>query len=294
MARFSYALFAVALAACGGRLAATDDGGASDAGTSDAHPFTDGAPPPFDGGPHPPPDASPPPPDAGPPPIGAGYVLVEEIQPNVAYVAAEFSTSLNEACVLGQPSGTCAIATCNFGANGLSAGTIDVGGGSEAVSLVPMQSGMGFQYPQWQRNNSVWPPGSMLGIKAQGAMVPPFAVPLVMPTPVQLQAPQPNGTIDSNADLLVAWSMTSAPEVLFYLIDNSSPNAQTFLSCFFPTQPGRATVPSTYLRQIRATSSSGSMALVLVPTQRQRATAAPFLVEVATLGNGSFGQINLR
>ena len=87
-------------------------------------------------------------------------------------------------------------------------------------------------------------PGDSIKVTAAGATVPAFTAQVTFPGNVSLITPPLGGgqplVVDTTQPLAVSWTQTSAPEVLFYVVQDTGTLPSPVLVCYFESRLARA------------------------------------------------------
>ncbi len=261
--------------------------------STDAHHDADAAPKP---------DATP---DAPPPPIGDyGYVILREYAGGGSIgseATAVFYESFPLACALSVLPGTCVVATCPSSDHGIgfSAGDIAIAGPNGSGTLHPKQTAQdGIHYDVWQSQASAFVPGDSIKVTAAGATVPAFTAQVTFPGNVSLITPPLGGSplvVDTTQPLAVSWAQTSAPEILFYAVQDTGTLPSPVLVCYFESRLASAVVPAATLAQYKSTLVAGALPIAVVfPVARAAALGPMWRVALNAVGPGTAGALDLR
>ena len=139
------------------------------------------------------------------------------------------------------------------------AGTIQVSGGTLALTLTPDAMGV---YPPQTGTMRLWPDATTdLTIRSMlGADVPMFGADVTGVVAVTITAPPLSGEINRAADLPVSWTGTSAGEVILTLFAAGAMGASTTAECRFDPPSFTGTVPASALAAFPA-GGSGSISI---------------------------------
>lgn len=255
-------------------------------------------------------DAAPLRPDAAPdaplPSIGDyGYVLLRDNGGGAAIgsaATAVFYESFPLACALAVPAGACVVATCPSAEHGIgfSAGDIAIAGSHGSGTIHPMQTAQdGIHYDSWQSQTSAFVAGDSIKVTAAGATVPAFSASITFPGGVSLITPPLAGAlplvVDTTMPLGVSWTQTSAPEILFYVVEDKGALPSPVLVCYFASRLANAVVPASTLAQYKASLVGGSMPIAAVfPVSRVSIDQPLWHVRINALGPGTAGAVDLR
>ncbi|MGE0551705.1 MAG: hypothetical protein AB7O24_16365 [Kofleriaceae bacterium] len=191
--------------------------------------------------------------------------------------------------------GRCSLAVCdsNAGLIATSAGNIAFTIGSGSVTLVPDELA---RYTPSAAVPPI-PPGTSVSVSSAGAAVGGFGAALIMPTPLDVTAPQNNATVDRSQPLAFSWSATQG---LAYvnLSQTSVPDAPypsiyvRTIRCEFPAELGAGNVPSELMSQLEpGTSNLIAYATALVV---QAITAGDYAVKVRLLAIDTTMQLSVQ
>jgi hypothetical protein len=171
-------------------------------------------------------------------------------------VSAHFWSFPAGACTI-TDFGSCTVTSCTAGTvlgPELDGGTITLGGGTQAESLVFNGAAYRLTSPL-PAGTPTWPSGATATINAAGATVPAFNTLVTMPVAITtLTAPGLTGTITRNQDIAVAWSGGSA-QILVEIVGSAGVGPS--LQCSFPAAAQSGTIPQAAL----AAMPTGSYAL---------------------------------
>ncbi len=176
-------------------------------------------------------------------------------------LSATFWQATSSACTE-RTVGPCDVLRCNLADGGtppvteLSAGTIDIGGGTSSATLAPA-SDSSYAYGG---NLPTYAAGDSITVSASGAAIPAFSTSVAFGSPISITAPGLSGApvIDHTKDLAITWTGGGSSHVLV-AISESVPDRSVFITCVFDEVSGSATVPAGAVSDLEvATLGSGS------------------------------------
>ena len=295
-------LLSIALFACGGQLEDAPDAGALDAGgraDADAATVTasDAASPAdaMASGPPPAVDASSSV-DSGAP-LRYATIYGETLTaggPSVATAELSSVVGTPAVCTLSIPPSSCAVATCGYaGADPTeNAGPIVVSDGALTTTLT-YSAGPPASYDTWQGSSAGWSAPSTLTFSAGPSAALPLGLMHSLPFPAATTLTTPEwstmAVIDTTSPLALAWSPTSAPEVVLVVEAQlaESPDDYAFLACVFDGAAGHAEVASSYLGAMKGMArGSTSVAAGFLTVTRVLDVEQGWAIELAAFGPG--------
>ncbi|OGQ77307.1 MAG: hypothetical protein A2289_00095 [Deltaproteobacteria bacterium RIFOXYA12_FULL_58_15] len=162
--------------------------------------------------------------------------------------------------------GACSKTTCVSGGARPSAGAIAVTGGLQTPVASPDSNGI-YTVSGLASSQSLFSTGTSLSVTATGADVPAFTESVVTPVSITVSSPTfTTGaiTVDTSADLSVAWSGATAGEVLLVAGGTISASSSTVVMyCRYDAVDGSGTVPASILSGFSSVDTHSVLAVGL-------------------------------